>query len=266
MKTSDEKILKYTILSSVILSISLFVYWTLNKEQINLIASGKELEVSTFTTTVKDLLEENNIKYDADDIVTPSLEDEITDYMDVRVIDVKKKKIVKKEEVDYEVQIIEDSNLLKGVQNIEQEGTYGEKEITYEYIYHDGKYSSKNIINEKITKEANNKIVKKGTKDIGYDIASRGGSSSAVKLNVEATAYAGDGITATGTVPKWGTIAVDPKVIPYGTKVYIPRFEKIFVAEDCGGAIKGNIIDIFMNSDSQAYDWGRRDIEIYILN
>ena len=40
------------------------------------------------------------------------------------------------------------------------------------------------------------------------------------------------------TKPIWGTIADDPKVIPYGTKVYIPAFDKVFVANDCGGAIK----------------------------
>ena len=57
-------------------------------------------------------------------------------------------------------------------------------------------------------------------------------------MKVVATAYAGDTITATGTKPKWGTIAVDPRVIPYGTKVYIPQFNMTFVAEDCGGAIK----------------------------
>ena len=69
-------------------------------------------------------------------------------------------------------------------------------------------------------------------------------------LNVKAYAYTGDGITATGTVPKYGTIAVDPTVIPYGTKVYIKELDKVFTAEDCGGAIKGNTIDIFMTTDT----------------
>ena len=84
------------------------------------------------------------------------------------------------------------------------------------------------------------------------------------KMNVSATAYSGDSITATGTRPKWGTIAVDPRIIPYGTKVYIPKFNMTFVAEDCGGAIKGNKIDIFMNSKSECRTWGRRTIDIYI--
>ena len=85
-------------------------------------------------------------------------------------------------------------------------------------------------------------------------------------MSVVATAYATGTITATGTKPKWGTIAVDQKVIPYGTKVYIPKFNMTFTAEDCGGAIKGNKIDIFMGSETDAYSWGRRTIDIYILN
>ena len=87
------------------------------------------------------------------------------------------------------------------------------------------------------------------------------------KLDVEATAYTGDTITSTGTVPKVGhTIAVDPSVIPYGTRVYIPEFDKVFVAEDCGSAIKGNKIDIFMDNEKSMNDWGRQNIEIYLLD
>lgn len=90
-------------------------------------------------------------------------------------------------------------------------------------------------------------------------------NSNGTLMKVEATAYAGDTITSTGTVPKWGTIAVDPTVIPYGTKVYIPKFDMVFTAEDTGSAIKGNKIDIFMNSEAECVKFGRQNIEIKIL-
>lgn len=86
------------------------------------------------------------------------------------------------------------------------------------------------------------------------------------KMNVVATAYTGYSTTSTGQKPVWGTIAVDPKVIPYGTKVYIPKFNKVFIANNTGGAIKGNKIDIFMNTKKECYSWGRKNIEIHILN
>ena len=86
-------------------------------------------------------------------------------------------------------------------------------------------------------------------------------------MRVGATAYTNDPITSTGTKPTEGrTIAVDPKIIPYGTKVYIPQFDRVFIAEDCGSAIKGNRIDIYMDDYDRCMDWGFKDIDIYILN
>ncbi len=75
----------------------------------------------------------------------------------------------------------------------------------------------------------------------------------------------GGGYTATGTKAKYGTLAVDPKVIPYGTKVYIKELDKVFTAEDCGGGIKGNKVDIYMNSESACRNWGVRTITLQIL-
>ncbi|MGN1032591.1 MAG: SH3 domain-containing protein [Intestinibacter sp.] len=84
-------------------------------------------------------------------------------------------------------------------------------------------------------------------------------------LNVRAVAYTGGQYTALGTKVRYGVIAVDPKVIPYRTKVYIKELDKVFVAEDCGGGIKGNIIDIYMDTLSQCRNWGSRNITIQIL-
>ena len=87
------------------------------------------------------------------------------------------------------------------------------------------------------------------------------------EMKVRATAYCNDPITSTGKKPRpYHTIAVDPKVIPYGARVYIPEFNKVFIAEDCGGAIKGNRIDIYMNNEYECRQWGVRNITIIILN
>lgn len=89
------------------------------------------------------------------------------------------------------------------------------------------------------------------------------------KLVVIATAYSSsdpgvDRITSTGTQVKEGrTIAVDPWVIPYGSRVYIPGYGWR-IAEDCGGAIKGNKIDIYFESRSEALRFGRRKMTILV--
>lgn len=72
-----------------------------------------------------------------------------------------------------------------------------------------------------------------------------------------------DGITATGTVATAGrTIAVDPSIIPYGSVVKINNKE--YVAEDCGGAIKNNKVDIFFDTHQEALEWGVKYAEVFI--
>ena len=74
-----------------------------------------------------------------------------------------------------------------------------------------------------------------------------------------------DGITATGTIPVQGrTIAVDPKVIPYGTRVLF--LGNTYIAEDCGGAIKGNRIDVYFDSHQEALEFGvKRNVPVSIF-
>lgn len=89
-------------------------------------------------------------------------------------------------------------------------------------------------------------------------------------LYMEATAYcledgSGTGLTATGTIPLEGrTVAVDPKVIPYDTEIYIDG-RSGYIAEDTGGAIRGHRIDIFMNSREDAIYFGRQTVRVQII-
>ena len=76
-------------------------------------------------------------------------------------------------------------------------------------------------------------------------------------------------VTATGTKPRPGTIAVDPKVIPYGSKIIIIYEDgtvEYGVAEDCGGLIKGNIIDVFRQTYKEAVKHGRREATVIWYN
>lgn len=265
-------------------------YSTLYKEDINLNIKGNESIISSNKETVRDLLDEQNINYDEDDIIKPSLDEKLKNGMNIEFIDVKKTKKIEYTNIDFETKTVDDNNLLKGETEISQEGKLGKQKETYENIYENGKLIESNLLTSEIEKSPVEKVIKKGTKEeiieevivknneVQNEIQEKNNEASIVnesnaktndinkdnKIHVEATAYSGHSITATGTKPKWGTIAVDPTVIPYGTKVYIPKFDMVFTAEDCGGAIKGNKIDIFMNNESQCINWGRRTIDIYI--
>lgn len=88
-------------------------------------------------------------------------------------------------------------------------------------------------------------------------------------MSMEATAYlptdgSGAGITATGIRATYGVVAVDPRIIPLGTKVYIPGYG-VALAADTGGAIKGYKIDLCMETYKECMRFGRRNVTVYVL-
>lgn len=129
--------------------------------------------------------------------------------------------------------------------------------------------------------QTDNANLKKKVSSAPVTVPSRGGtktasaSKSAGKtINVTATAYTAycngcSGVTATGINlrknPGLKVIAVDPKVIPLGTKVHVEGYGYA-VAGDTGGAIKGNKIDLFMSSKSSALKFGRQTVQVKVLN
>lgn len=148
-------------------------------------------------------------------------------------------------------------------------------------------YSLEDILKERnsIKKQTQVKLKKKDVvvSKINIVKTSRGEQPKLIPLKVIATSYAprdnksglcNDGEsehTSTGARPDWGTIAVDPKEIPYGTKMIIPNYNnnKICTAQDTGGALrrdKNNIrIDLYMDTYEQAMEWGKKEITIYII-
>ena len=99
-----------------------------------------------------------------------------------------------------------------------------------------------------------------------------------VSFVFEATAYIindagmdGKGITASGTQARpWFTVATDPKVIPMGTQLYIPALADspsrgYTIAEDRGGAIQGHTLDICFPTQAEAFQFGRREITVYVM-
>jgi len=84
-----------------------------------------------------------------------------------------------------------------------------------------------------------------------------------------ATAYCNDAYTSTGLRTHRdpngiSTVAIDPTVIPYGSKLYVPGYGYA-IAADCGGAIKGNRIDLFMLSEAECFSFGRRAVTVYLV-
>lgn len=218
---------------------------------------NKVAPCSSQEKTVGDVLEDIGYKVGEYDIVEPSPEHAVSDGMDIRVQRVTKEKEQVEESTRFKTVKEDDAELDKGTEKVTQSGKKGKDLVTYLVTYTSGKETAREEIDRKTVKEPVDKVVHVGIRQ-HID-----GFAYTRKETFEATAYSGGGRTATGTRARVGEIAVDPRVIPLGTTVYVEGFGELR-AEDTGGAIKGHIIDIYMSSNSACRRWGRRNVTVYL--
>jgi uncharacterized protein YabE (DUF348 family) len=237
--------------------------------------TNETTDVYTTADTVEALLKEQQLELSDLDRVEPGIEKTVTADMAVDVIRVEEVTDVVEEEVAFSTVRKNDSSLTKGKEQVVASGSNGLVEKRYTVVLENGKEVSRELVSEDVKKEAAQRVVAVGTKAI-QQAPSRGTSSAVAgkTITVEATAYNWDcatcdgrGLTATGYNLKAnpdGVIAVDPRVIPLGTKVYVEGYGYA-IARDTGGAIKGNRIDVHMRSISAARQFGRQTVKVTII-
>lgn len=162
------------------------------------------------------------------------------------------------------VEYIDDPNLEYKTEEVLQSGFPGIDKVIYKITATGERVEIGRI--HKI--EASKKVVRRGTKDC--IMTENGLKHYNRKFIANVSAYTiedgnGDGVTSIGIVPYEGVVAVDPEFIPYHSKLFIPGYG-LAVAADTGGAIEGNCIDLFMYDRDRAWEWGRRFIEVYVLD
>lgn len=220
-------------------------------------ADGKTVKCKSLANTVGEALKDEGIKVGKNDIVTPGTDSLLKRGMKIVIQRVEFKEEVVEEIVKFKTVEKDDTSLNEGTSKVVTEGSDGKDKVTYQVTYIDGKETERKEISRETVTKAVDKVVANGTR-INYN-----GKTYSRKLVVKAYAYTGGGWTAMETRARVGEIAVDPSVIPLGTNVYIegvgPRR-----AEDTGGNIKGNTIDIYMDTKSQCLNWGARYVTIYI--
>jgi uncharacterized protein YabE (DUF348 family)/3D (Asp-Asp-Asp) domain-containing protein len=259
---------------------------------IQLTADGQTKTLYTTEKTVGNALQELRINLGADDRITPSLDSELSGNAAIKIVRVKKEQANHTVPIAFTTEQKNDGTLLKGKSKTIQEGKAGTKLIQKQRIYEDGTLVKEQVVKEVVQKASVKKLVAVGTKKPAVvklsvtsseaDNVSKNGVQFAYKSiinNVTLTAYASDfastgkekndpgfGITYSGTTVKEGrTIAVDKNVIPIGWWVYIDGigFRR---AEDTGGAIKGNKIDVYYESSDYANKFGlKRGYTVYVI-
>lgn len=235
---------------------------------ITLKIGDKEEKKKVLSDTIEDLMKELGIELDEHDVVTTKPANEIVDKGIVGIERVDKKQFSKTEEIPYESEVIENNEMYQGETKVIQAGVKGEQIHTMQNIYVNDKLVSIENLDTEVVKEPVKEIVHKGTKEV------EGLNGRKVKkvIVMQATAYdpSAGSKTAMGTRARVGAVAVDPRAIPLGSKLYIESMDGFptygfATAEDTGGAIKGNRIDLFYSTNAQALRFGRRNVKVYVL-
>lgn len=226
-----------------------------------IIIDNQKVMVKTEQELVSDILAQAPISLKLEDKTIPAREEIAEDK--IQVIRVTKEKVEEESMLAYSTEERTSEEIFKGETRILQKGEKGLEKSTYEVILEDGKEVARNFVKKVLVKEPVSQIVAMGTKQV----VSRGGNSLefAEAHTMTATAYTHTGNrTYTGVWPSVGTIAVDPKVIPLDTRLYVDGYG-YGTAMDIGSSIKGNRIDVFMETKDEALRWGRRQVRVFVL-
>ncbi|NTV90960.1 MAG: DUF348 domain-containing protein [Clostridiales bacterium] len=250
---------------------------------VKIIADGCETTLMTYEDTVGEALEKSPVKPSGlDRLENVSTEDKITKDMTIKITRVQEQYVTETESIPYETVKQENERLNSGTERTVRQGVEGQLEKQYQVVTQDGREVVKKMVKETLLSSPVSAIVEIGT--VLNHKTSRGDVLRYKEvLSMRATAYTasykdtgknpgdpGFGITRTGIKTKRGVIAVDPRVIPLGTRVYVevagstPDYGYA-VAADTGGAIKGNLIDLYYDTQSFVDSWGCKKVKVYIL-
>lgn len=224
---------------------------------------------------VESMLKAENISLGQQDKLSISKDTKLTEGMNLEVVRVETKELSETEAVAFSTVVKNSNDLPNTYKKVVQDGSEGEKKTTFSVTYENGKEVLRKVVNEIISKKPTDKVIVLGTLPVLP--VSRGGDpvpyTKVVKMRATAysptggatSAYTASGRKAVrGSGEAYSTIAVDPGVIPYGTKVFVQGYG-FAVAADTGSAIVGNTIDVFFNTKQEALNWAVKYVNVYIL-
>ena len=236
-----------------------------------------EKTVWTVSSTVKDVLHRANIQIGNLDRVEPGLNEQLTKEASLTITRVEKDIDIVEEPVAYETIKRKDHTLTSGKEKIITEGVNGIVSKKYETIKENGEVVSKKLISETVVKEETNQVIAVGTKEPEVKkvshVKEKEKEDKADEYYVTATAYTVDcdgcsGKTAVGIDlnknPNQKIVAVDPSLIPLGSKVYVEGYGYA-IAGDTGGAINGKKIDVYVPTTAEAHNWGVKKVKIKVI-
>lgn len=239
------------------------------KPTVNFTLNGERASFKTNFKRVDELLAAKDLQNAEGLTVTPDKNTAITDNIEIVVKTKEVKTVVEDRPIAFNTVEKTTTELEPGETKVAQSGKNGLKQVTSEKVFVGGELIEEKIKESIIKEEPQDEIILKGIQNEIKDPIAATSYEFTKVYAMEATAYTnsggnGNGITASGARTFVGMVAVDPRVIPLGTKLYVQGYG-IAIAGDTGGAIKGNKIDLFFNTENECYNFGRRMRNVYVL-
>ncbi len=248
--------------------------------KIQLVVGGVKRTVDYAAGTVGDLLKRVNVDVGKYDVVKPGLSETLKRGSKVVVKRVSYETREEEKVIKYGTQTKETGILAQGVKRVARQGRDGTKTVTYEDKIVNGKVVSSKKVGEVVNVKAVDKVVVIGTRGatnvVTSNIQGSGAPTSYLKtFHGPATAYTAKAgaKTASGAVARRGLVAVNPKQIPYGSKLYIVADDGTVygycTAADTGGFVtngSGTLVDLYMDSYGECTQWGKRNVTIYVIS
>jgi 3D (Asp-Asp-Asp) domain-containing protein len=236
---------------------------------INVVKNGKASTVTTFSKTTKSYIDSLNVDGEVI-LISPKEHTFIYEGMQLQIeVYLRERKTIV-EDIPFSNKDWYVTGLAYGSKRIKQEGIPGKKQIVKDIYMREGKPIKEKVISQTVLSQPTEQITEIGTTRV-YKTATIDGHTFQYwrTLTVVATSYdhtckGCNHFTATGWWLTKGIVAVDPRVIPLGTKMYVPGYG-FGNAQDTGGAIKGNRIDLAFD-DIRYGNWSKRTVTIYIID
>jgi len=232
-------------------------------------ADGLDIMVPANGQSVGEILKAAKVDIGELDRVFPDPSTIYKEGTTIRVVRIREGEVEKTVPIGYSTLKTFTKSLGPGVVRQVSQGQHGAKVVKYQVRTEDDKVVKKTLLDAQVVSNPRNRVVSIGSRG---RYMSRGAFTTRRILRMKATGYdpsAGRGRYATGRTAcglqaGWGVVAVDPRVIPLGTKLYVEGYG-LAVAADTGGAIKGNRIDLGYATRGQALCFGRRTVLVHIL-
>lgn len=253
------------------------------KFNVTVVADGQTKTAVVAEGSVEKALGQAGVSVGGEDVVSADKTAPVSEGMKLIVNRVAYQEVTKTEDVAYQNKDVLDNTLKKGTKKVQTAGANGSKSVVLRQKLIDGKVAGSEVVKTTVVKQPVNQVTLVGTKKIASSFATvnsdgtlvdQSGNSVNYKKYItgKCSGYTGGGWTSTGRAAAVGLVAVNPSVIPYGSKLYICSadgktvYGYAIAADTGGGLMSGRIVaDLYFNTVGQCRQFGIRNMRIYIL-